>query len=212
VSARLPLALVTWIGALVAAIVLSGAVAAGIHSTSTGSTSGSGSSSGSSAVDPSEVRSTDSASLMRAGNIIRTLATISGHLGQDARVSTFVIYPGYLSVTAVRGGTEIDATDYVNGTYSQIATGGSAGSDPLLPLARINPRAPAAFLARISRVAHVAPRTVRYMVAMLDPITHRLSWSAYLIPGSHFEYLSAPGGTGPLTAYTPGGSPQTLRG
>jgi hypothetical protein len=201
--------MVVWVAAVLAAIVLSSSVASSIHSTPTGSGSGSSSSASS---DPSSVRATDTGSLFGPRALNSALGVIRGHLGPGARLSTFVIYPGYLSVTAVRGGTEVDATDYVNGTYSQIATGGSPGTDPLLPLAKLNPRAPAAFIARIARAAHVAPRTVRYIVAMLDPITHRLSWSAYLVPGSHFEYLTAINGTGALQALTPGGSLQPIRG
>jgi hypothetical protein len=209
-SARLPLALVVWIAAVLAAITLSSAVAGSIHTTGTGSGSGSGSSG--SSVDPSTVRSTDPSSLMHTANLTHALATLRGHLGADARLDNFVVYPGYVSATAVRGGTEVDATDFVNGTYSQTSTGGTPGTDRLVPLAKVNPRVPAAFDARLARIAHVPLREIRYMVMMPDPITHQLSWLVYLVPGSHYEYLSAAGGTGPVQAYTPGGSIKQLRG
>jgi hypothetical protein len=197
---RLLLALVVWIGAVAGAVALSSAVANSIHTTATTTTTGAGSS-----FDASAVKSTDPASLFRTANLTRLLSTARSKLGGDAQLDNFVIYPGYLSVTAVRAGTEINLYVDAEGSYDTSA-GGSPGDTTLFPLARIDAAAPTALAQRIATSGGVPESQLHYMVAEIDPSSNRFRWLVYPLQGNRVEYFQAPGATGQLREYLAGSS------
>ena len=54
-------------------------------------------------------------SLFHAANLNKVLAVERKHLGPDAKFNSFVIYPGYLSLTQVTGGSTSDVYINANG-------------------------------------------------------------------------------------------------
>jgi len=204
---RLLIAVIVWIGAVAGAAELSTAVAHSIHNppastVSTGSASSSSSSgSGSSSVDPSSITSTDSRSLFRTPNFARALATIRAHIGAGAKLDMLALYPGYMSVTQVVGGTERDLYVAFDGTYMLEDTGGTAGGLPLFALARVGAAVPAAIARRIATSGYVPARQLNYMVAEADPADNQLRWLVYPHQGNRVEYFQATGATGPLLEY-----------
>jgi hypothetical protein len=238
---RLLIALVVWIAAAAGAAELSVAVAHSIHnppagaatgasgsgsgvggsgsgsggSGGGGSGSGSASASGSAgaAFDASSVKPTDSRSLLRTANFARALALVREHLGAGAKLENLALYPGYLAVTAVRRGTEVDVYVAADGTYTQ-SSGGDPGDSPLFSLTRVKTNVPAALAQRIAGPGHVPESQLNYMVVEVDPIDHQLQWLVYPRQGNRVEYFQAPGATGPLLEYLSNGSTglQAVRG
>jgi hypothetical protein len=172
---RLLIALVVWIAVAVGALGISQVVADSIHKTpaSAGagpstlgsggeSTSGSGSvvpnvpsGSGGASIDPSKVKSTDTVSLFRAPNLARALAVARTQLGAGAKLDNVALYPGYLSLTAVKGGSEVEFYLNVAGMQDTTKTGGFPGSDQLFSLAQLGAGVPAALARRIATAGHV---------------------------------------------------------
>lgn len=211
---RLLAVLAVWAAAVVAAVAVSSAVAGSIHKTaktstkggvsisfgdSSGDSSGSGSG-GSSSVDPSSVKATDRLSMFRAPIFTPALAAARKQLGANARVEEFVIYPGYLSVQAAKGNTEANFYGAVNG-QANISTGGSPGGTPTFSLSKINPGAPPALVAKITRAAHIPASQLHYMVAEADPSSNRFRWLVYTTPDSRVEYFETGGIGAPLFEY-----------
>ena len=200
---RLLIALVVWIGAAAGAAGLSTVVAHSIHNTPGGAsaTGGSGSAgSGGSSFDASSVTATDSVSLFRTPNFARALAAASSSLGSGAQVEQLALYPGYLSLTAVKGGTEVNV--YVNAVGTrEVSSGGTPGNQPLVSLARVKADVPAALARRIATAGRVPESQLRYMVAEIDPVDNHFRWLIYPLQGSSVEYFQAAGATGPLLEY-----------
>src|SRR5947209_18387291 len=152
---RLMIALVVWVGAVVGAVAVSDAVSHSIHnrpagagrvtfapsggssSSSSGGTRSSGGG-GSPAPDPSSIKSTDRVSLFRAANLSKALAKARAALGAGARLDNFALYPGYLSMTAVKGGGEAQLYIDAYGQVQRTARPGSPGIQPLLPLPAVS--------------------------------------------------------------------------
>jgi hypothetical protein len=211
---RLLIAFVVWIVAIAGAAEVSTVVAQSIHanassatpsgggSTGGGSTSGSGSTSGGgsvgASVDPSSVKATDPQSLFRASNFARALATARTNLGPGAKLSMVVIYPGYASLTAVKGGSEVLVYIAVNGRFMETNTGGNPGTSPLFPLTQVKADVPASVAQRIATSAHVPESQLHYMVAEVDPSNNHFRWLVYPQTGNRVEYFEASGATGPL--------------
>src|ERR1700685_2385083 len=107
---RLLIALVVWIAAVAGAVAGSSVVADSIHNKPVGTTAGAGSASesGGAPFDASSVKSTDPRSLFRTANFSRALAAARAHLGAGAQLENVALYPGYLDLTAVKAGSEID--------------------------------------------------------------------------------------------------------
>lgn len=197
-TARLPLAVLTWLAAVVAAVALSSAVASGIPASSTAA--------GSVSIDPSSVTATDSGSMFQTATFAKALGVIRAHLGPAAKLDNLALYPGYLSVIALRGNSGVDATIYVGGRYIEVTTGIAPAGDSLIALDRIRPSAPAAVAQRIAAGAHVPVSQLHYMVAEIDPLSHRLTWLVYTNPGSRVEYFSVPDGHGAPQELIAGGA------
>jgi hypothetical protein len=216
---RLLIALVVWIAAAAGAAELSVAVAHSIHTPPAGAATGAGGSgtggggggggggaststggSGGAAFDASSVKPTDSRSLFRTANFARALALIREHLGAGAKLDNVALYPGYLAVTAVRRGTEVDVYLAADGNYTQ-SSGGDPGDSPLFSLSRVKTDVPAALAQRIAGPGHVPQSQLNYMVVEVDPIVHQLRWLVYPRQGNRVEYFQASGASGPLLEY-----------
>ncbi len=219
---RLLIALVVWIAVAIGAFGISQVVADSIHTTpasaGTGqstfggagpspSASGSGggsvvpnppSGSGGTPIDPSKVKSTDAVSLFRAANLARALAVARTQLGAGAELDNVALYPGYLSLMAVKGGSEVEFYLNVAGTHETTNTGGSPGSDQLFSLAQLGPGVPAALARRIATAGHVPESKLNYMVVQGDPVSHLVHWLVYPVQGSRAEYFESSGASGPL--------------
>ena len=197
---RVVIALLVWVGAVAGAAGVSSVVAHGVHSTGAGSVS----------FDASSVTATESHSLFRTANLERALNIVRSHLGAATRIDRLVLYPGYLDLTAVRPGGEVDV--YVNaaGRYEPTTTSASPGDSPLFSLARVRADVPAALAQRIATAGHVPKSQLRYMIAELDSSDHRFHWLIYTQPGSGAEYFQISGPTGPLFEYRTG-SPTGLQ-
>jgi hypothetical protein len=190
---RLLVAIIVWVAAIAGAAEVSAVVAHSIKH------NGSSSSSGSS-VDPSSVTAADPSSLFHTANLERALTAAKSSLGADAQLDDFVIYPGYLSVTAVKNGTEIQFYDGVNGNVNT-STGGSPGSSKLFSLSQITADAPAAIAQRIATLAQVPESQLHYFIAGPDPISSKFGWLVYTVAGSSVEYFQTGGPTSPLFEY-----------
>jgi hypothetical protein len=193
---RLLIALVIWVGAVVGAVAVSSTVAHSIHQTSA-----SGSSGGGGGVDASTVKAADNSSMFRTANLSRAINTVRGHLGGAASLTDAALYPGYLSMTALKHGTEADVYVDVNGSYNETDTGGDPGSDRPFSLAKISANTPAAIAHKIATEAHVPTSQLHYMVIERDPISHKIEWLVYTLPGHHVEYFQTSGANGQLYVY-----------
>jgi hypothetical protein len=200
---RLLIALVVWIGAAAGAAGLATVVADSIHNppgaAAASGSSGFGGSSGSS-FDASSVTATDPVSLFRTPNFARALAAARSKLGSGAQLEQLAIYPGYFSLTAAKGGTEINV--YVNAAgTTEVSSGGNPGGQQVAPLSRVQANVPAALARRIASAGHVPESQLHYMVAESDPVYGGFRWLVYTVQGSAVEYFQATGATGPLLEY-----------
>jgi hypothetical protein len=216
---RVLIALVVWVAAAGGAFGISQVVADSIHSTASasagagaGPSTGAGQSTfgsrsavpnvpsggGGTSIDPTKVKSTDAVSLFRAANLARALAVARAQLGAGAKLDNVALYPGYLSLTAVKGGGEVEFYLNVAGTHNTTNTGGSPGSDQLFPLAQLGAGVPAALAQRIATAGHVPESKLNYMVVQGDPVSHQAHWLVYPVHGTRAEYFEAAGATGSL--------------
>jgi hypothetical protein len=208
---RLVIALLVWVAAVIGAVAVSNTVASSIHTTPTGSSttasgsSGGGSSfssGGSSGVDPSSIKTGDRASLFHTANFARVLGKARAALGSGAQVDNFALYPGYVSITAIKGGNEVNFYADANGRVEQTSTGGSAGGTKLFRLSQVGTAVPAALAHRVSTAGHVPVSQLHYLVVMVDPVSgHGLWWLVYPVQGNKVEYFKASGASGPLFEY-----------
>jgi hypothetical protein len=206
---RLVIALVVWVAAIAAAVAVSSAVSSSIHKTSTtvganGTSVSVGGNSGS-GVDPSSVKSTDAVSLFHTANLERALAKARSALGANAKIGNFVIYPGYLSITAAKGAGEVDFYIDANGRVEQTSDSGNPG-DSLFRLSQVSPAVPAALVHRIATAAHVPESQLHYVVVDVDGESNKLEWLIYGTETSPAEYFKAPGAKGQLLELKRGSS------
>src|SRR5207302_11187951 len=148
--------------------------------------------------DPSSIRATDAASLFRSSNFERALGAARSQLGTHAQLDNFVVYPGYLAVSAVKSGHLVEFYVDANGRSSTTSTSASAGDTSLFSLARVKAEAPAGLTKRIAKLGHTPESQLHYMVARTDPINGKFEWLVYPLEGNRVEYYQAVGGTGPL--------------
>jgi hypothetical protein len=207
---RLLIALIVWIGAVAGAGELSTVVAHSIHNAPAGAagTSGSGSGGGGSdagssgaPLDASSVKPTDALSLFRTSNFTRALTTVRSHLGAGAQLDMLALYPGYLDLTAVRAGSEVNVYIAADGRYTETNTGGNPGGSALFSLKRVKTDVPAALARRIATSGHVPESQLNYMVVQVDPADHHFRWLVYPRQGNRVEYFQATGATGSLLEY-----------
>jgi hypothetical protein len=207
---RLVIAIVVWAAAIVGAAAVSNAVSNSIHTTptasatsggtSSGSSSGSSGSNSSSGPDPSSIKAADKLSLFQAANFNRVLAKARAALGPNAKVENFVVYPGYLAITAAKGNTEVDFYGDANGGV-QNSTGGTPGGSQAFPLSKIAPGSAALLAHHIVTTAHTPQSQLHYLVVDADPITGKTEWLVYAVDSSPVEYFKASSPTGQLLEY-----------
>jgi hypothetical protein len=158
------------------------------------------SSTASSGPDPSSINAADKLSLFQAANFNRVLAKARAALGPNAKVENFVVYPGYVSITAEKGGREVDFYADANGGVDN-SGGGSPGGSPAFPLSKIAPGSAAVFAHHIATAAHTPQSQLHYLVVDVDPVSGKTEWLAYAIDSSPVEYLKASGPTRRLFEY-----------
>ncbi len=208
---RLLVALVVWVAAVVCAVVLGSAVESAVGPGKTTSTALPGATPSTANFDASAVRPTDPQSLFRSANFPRALAAAKAHLGADAKLDNFALYPGYLSVTAVKGESEVDFYVDATGGVQVTTNSGNPVGDTIFPLAQIQPTMPSAMAHSISRRAHVRASQLHYMVVEVDPSTNQLRWLIYPQAEGRIVYFEAPGPAGPLQEQLATGGLQPVR-
>ncbi len=85
--------------------------------------------------DAGAVTAADSNSLFHTKNFGKVLGIVRSHVGAGAKFDSLVIYPGYVSMTQVKGTREADVYVAANGRYDITDTGSHIGSDPEFELA-----------------------------------------------------------------------------
>jgi hypothetical protein len=182
------------VGAIAGAAGVAGAVAGSIHNSPGSSTGGSGSS-----YDASDVKSTDADSFFRAANLAKGLAVARAKLGADAQIDNAVIYPGYLDLTAVKDGNEVDFYINSRGSGELTHSPGVNTSEGVFALSRMTADVPAALAARIAAAANTPESQLHYVVITATRPPKPLDWSIYTVEGDPITYFEAPAGaTGPL--------------
>jgi hypothetical protein len=192
-------ALVVWAAAVAGAAGLSSVVAANVHDEQA-----SGGSS-SSSFDAGAVAAADKNSLFHAVNLGKALSIARSHIGSGATLDSLVMYPGYLSITQVKGGREVDV--YVNaaGRFDTTALGSHSGDTQLYSFARVSAAAPAQIAQRIAALAHTPLSQLHYMIFERDSDTHRLIWRIYTVEGNPITYFVTAGPHAPLFKLGPSG-------
>jgi hypothetical protein len=186
---RIVIALIVWAAAIAGAAELSAVVARNVHTQQAAAS-----------IDASKVTATDALSMFRTANFQKALATAQKHLGAGAQLNRLVLYPGYLDLTAVRGGSELDVYVNVAGTYD-LTTGGTPGDEVLFPLSKVKASDPAALALRIDVRAHLPQSYLNYMIAEVDSETHHFHWLIYPHKGHGVEYFQTSGPHGRLFEY-----------
>lgn len=166
---RVLIALLVWAAAIAAGIGVSTVVADSIHNTQ-----GSGGS-----ADVSSITATDSASLFRTANFEKALSTTRSQLGSDAQVDSFTLYPGYLSVDAVKGNSDINLYVDANGNHSATTSNNLPLGDKLFALSEVPNDFPARLAGRIATKAKYPESGLHYLIVETDPISKKLQWFAY---------------------------------
>jgi hypothetical protein len=190
---RLLIALVVWIGAVAAAAGVSSVVAKNV-----------GKEQANASFDASNVTAADPVSLFHPANLDKVLAVERKHLGPEAEFDHFVLYPGYLSLTKVAGGSETDVYINAKGKYEVLGTNGSALSSPTFSLAHVNGATTGAIVRKIVTKAHFPLSQLHYMVLDGDPISRHVNWSVYPVQGTTVEYFQTSGAHGHLFQYLKG--------
>jgi hypothetical protein len=185
-------ALVVWAAALAGAAGLSSVVASNVHSQQASGSSSSAS------FDAGAVVAADKNSLFHVQNLSKALSIVRSHIGAGATLDSLVMYPGYLSITQVKGGREGDV--YVNaaGRFDLTELGSHSGDTPLYSLARVSAAAPEQIAQRIATLAHTPLSQLHYMIFERDSETHRLIWRIYTVAGNPITYFVTAGPHAPL--------------
>lgn len=180
-------AIVVWAAAVAGAAGVSSVVAA--HAGPDQASS----SSPSSSFDAGAVKAADANSLFHTANLANAVSIARSHIGAGAKLSSLVIYPGYLSMTQVKGTREADVYVAANGRFDLTDTGSSAGDTSVYPLSQVSAAAPALIAQRIARLAHTPLSQFHYMILEPDSDTHRLHWLIYTVEGNPTTYFKIAG-------------------
>ncbi len=148
--------------------------------------------------DAGAVTAADSNSLFHTKNFGKVLGIARSHVGAGAKFDSLVIYPGYVSMTQVKGTREADVYVAANGRFDITDTGSHIGSDPEFELAHIRADVPARIAHRIARLAHTPLSQLHYMVYEPDPVTHHSRWLVYTVAGNPITYFEISGPNGRL--------------
>jgi hypothetical protein len=179
---RLIVALAVWAAAVAGAVALSSAVASSVKSEQASDAS-------SSSFDAGAVKAADSNSLFHTANFGKVLGIARKHIGSGAQLDSLVIYPGYLSMTQVKGTREADVYIAANGRFDLTAMGSHVGDSRVYSLARVPASAPATIAQRIAKLAHTPLSQLHYMIFEPDPVTHRTRWLIYTVEGNPITYF-----------------------
>jgi hypothetical protein len=180
-------ALVVWAASVVGAVALSNVVSTSAKSQQAAAS-----------FDAGEVTAADSNSLFHSKNFGKLLGIVRGHVGAGATFDSVVIYPGYVSMTQVKGTQEADLYVAANGRFDTTDTGSHIGSDPLFTLIHVRADVPARIAQRIDALAHTPLSQLHYMVYESDPVTHRARWLVYTVAGNPITYFETSGPHGRL--------------
>src|SRR5436305_6237575 len=117
-------ALAVWAAAVAGAAALSSAVASSVKTEQASDAS-------SSSFDAGAVKAADANSLFHTANFGKALAIARGHIGAGAQLDSLVIYPGYLSMTQVKGSREADVYIASDGRFDLTDSGSHFGDSRL---------------------------------------------------------------------------------
>jgi hypothetical protein len=192
---RLLVALIAWAAAVAGAAGVAGAVAGSIHnSPDSGAVSRAGTS-----YDASNVKLTDADSFFRAANLAKALAVAKAKLGADAEIDNAVIYPGYVDLTAVQGGNEVDLYINSRGGGELTHSPGANTAEGVFALSRMTADVPQALAQRIATAANTPESELHYVVITATRPPKPLEWAIYTVEGNPVTYFQAPSGAaGPL--------------
>jgi hypothetical protein len=180
-------ALVVWAASVAGAVALSGVVSTSAKSQQAAAS-----------FDAGAVTAADSKSLFHTKNFGKVLGIVRSHVGAGATFDSVVIYPGYVSMTQVKGSREADVYVAANGRVDVTDTGSHIGSDPLYTLRHVSADVPARIAQHINALAHTPLSQLHYMVYESDPITHRGRWLIYTVEGNPITYFETSGPNGRL--------------
>lgn len=175
-------AIVVWAAAAAGAAALSSVVASNVRTERAAAS-----------FDAGAVTAADSDSLFHTANFAKVLSIARRHVGADAKLDSLVIYPGYLSMTQVKGNREADVYVAANGRFDITDTGPHIGDSRLFALAHVAANAPAGIAQRIAALAATPLSQLHYMVLEPDPVNHRLRWLVYTVSGNPTTYFETAG-------------------
>jgi hypothetical protein len=176
VAVRLLVAIVVWLAAIAAAVVVSTAVSSNIHPS----------------VDPTSITAAQPDSMFQGDNFVKALATIKQHLGANITTEDVVIYPGYVNVDAERGNRDVFAVLYAGGRWREDDGGDATPQLGTFPLSRVHPSEPMAIVKQLARYNHVPASELRYMVAQPVQGSKDLQWLTYTFGNSEpFTYTAS---------------------
>jgi hypothetical protein len=188
-------AVLVWVAAVAGAVGVSSVVADSIHTTP-GSGGGSGS-----GTDPTTIKATDTDSLFHTANFTKALSIAKAQLGPGVHLDSAALYPGYMSLVAIEGSTEVDFYVDANGNFHQTSSSTTPNTDKKFLLTKLKPALPAAITQRIASHGGVLAADLNYMVISGD-FTNRkqLDWDVYPYQGGPVTYFEVHGFGGPLLA------------
>ncbi len=187
-------ALIVWAASVAGAVALSGVVSTSAKSQQAAAS-----------FDAGAVTAADSNSLFHTKNFGKVLGIVRSHVGAGAAFDSVVIYPGYVSMTQVKGSREADVYVAANGRVDVTDSGSHIGSDPVYTLRHIRADVPARIAQRINALAHTPLAQLHYMVYESDPITRRTRWLIYTVEGNPITYFETSGPNGRLFKLGPSG-------
>ena len=187
-------ALVVWAASVAGAVALSNVVSTSAKSQQAAAS-----------FDAGGVTAADSNSLFHTKNFDKVLGIARSHVGAGATYDSLVIYPGYLSMTQVKGAREADVYVAANGRFDVTDTGSHIGTDPLFTLRHVSADAPARIARRIATIAHTPLSQLHYMIYEADPETHHSRWLVYTVQGNPVTYFEISGPNGRLFKLGPSG-------
>jgi hypothetical protein len=196
---RLLIAMLVWAAAIAGAAGVSKVVADTVHKDLAASAAAAVT------VDVGKIKATDARSLFAAANFSTALSTAGNRLGR-AEVSDFVVYPGYLSLTADTGSTSADLYVSATGTVDTTSLSSPAAPDTLFPFSLVKAGDLATLAQRIAAKAHIPESQLGYFVAQVGPSKKNVQWLIYTIPGSRVEYFQVNGTHGRLLELPANGS------
>jgi hypothetical protein len=205
---RVLIALLVWAAAIAGGIGVSTVVADSIHTSGSGSASGGGGSS----VDVGAITASDSDSLFHTTNFSKALSTATTALGANAQLDSFTLYPGYLSIDAVNGKTDINFYVDATGSHSETTSNVVPTSDALFPLSDITSDFPATISQRIATLAKTPLSQLHYLIAETGADNKSLVWYAYPVSGSSVSYFQMKAPHGRLFEQLQTGGLQRVKG